>query len=116
MPKQFKVIDKQGVIHNVRKYLIDGEGEEMVWCDSWYGRHVIGQDCEWYDWTPIKDKQPDVMVEVIGFFPDGDETGATVSPAVFDGEKLVSSFPNSTSYCFEATNWMPYPEPPKTDQ
>lgn len=40
------VIDKQGAIHKVRKYVIDENNLESVWCDTWYGRHVIGQDCE----------------------------------------------------------------------
>lgn len=38
---------KTGDIHTVRKYIIDDEGVESIWCDSWYGRHAIGFDCEW---------------------------------------------------------------------
>jgi hypothetical protein len=34
-----------GVIFEVRKY-VNGFGEESVWCDDWYGHHMIGRDCE----------------------------------------------------------------------
>lgn len=34
-------------IIRVRKYTIDDELEESIWSKEWYGRHVIGQDCEW---------------------------------------------------------------------
>lgn len=41
------VIDKDNVSHKVRKHIISNDGEESVWCDDWYGRHVIGNDCNW---------------------------------------------------------------------
>ena len=37
--------DKQ--IFEVKKYIYAEGTEHHVWCDEWYGRHVIGQDCEW---------------------------------------------------------------------
>ena len=37
-----------GSIHEVRKYIKTDDGEESVWCSTWYGRHVIGRDCEIY--------------------------------------------------------------------
>lgn len=37
--------DKQ--IFDVKKYIHVEGTEHHVWCDEWYGRHVIGQDCEW---------------------------------------------------------------------
>ena len=48
-----KVVDKSGVTHIVRKYVIDDNGVESVWCNTWYGRHVIGQDCKLFNWKPI---------------------------------------------------------------
>lgn len=30
----------------VRKYLCHSDGQESIWSDDWYGRHVIGQDCD----------------------------------------------------------------------
>lgn len=40
-----KVVDiNTGEKHEVRKY-IKSDTEENIWCDSWYGRHVIGKDC-----------------------------------------------------------------------
>lgn len=40
------VIDNEGIIHEVQKYIKSSDGEESVWCNDWYGRHVIGKDCE----------------------------------------------------------------------
>jgi hypothetical protein len=40
---------KDGNIYKVRKYIISNDGEESVWCDDWYGRHVICNDCNWED-------------------------------------------------------------------
>lgn len=34
-------------VHTVKKYILDSDKEQNIWCDSWYGRHVIGQDCKW---------------------------------------------------------------------
>ena len=41
----------------VRKYIIDSNGEESIWSNEWYGRHVIGLHCEWIDGSklPIHD-------------------------------------------------------------
>lgn len=51
-----KIIDKQtGTIHEVRKYVIDDNRSESVWCSTWYGRHVIGQDCEFLSWKRISE-------------------------------------------------------------
>lgn len=33
-------------LHEVRKFIKDEEGIISVWSPTWYGRHVIGQDCE----------------------------------------------------------------------
>lgn len=44
-----KVISKDGKIYKVFKYLVSAEQEENIWCNDWYGRHVIGRDCEWYN-------------------------------------------------------------------
>ena len=37
-----------GVIFEVREY-VNGFGEESVWCDDWYGHHLVGRDCEFVD-------------------------------------------------------------------
>lgn len=31
----------------VHKYILGNEGQESIWSNDWYGRHVIGQDCIW---------------------------------------------------------------------
>ena len=33
-------------VFKVWKYIKSNDGEVSVWCNDWYGRHVIGQDCE----------------------------------------------------------------------
>ena len=36
-----------GELITVRKYILNVDtGEESIWSNDWYGRHVIGQDCE----------------------------------------------------------------------
>jgi len=37
---------EDGSIHIVRKYILDDQGIASVWSNTWYGRHVIGQDCQ----------------------------------------------------------------------
>lgn len=38
-----------GEIIQVRKYIIEPDSKnESIWSNEWYGRHVIGMDCEWY--------------------------------------------------------------------
>jgi hypothetical protein len=32
--------------HEVWKYLKDDQGIISIWSHTWYGRHVVGQDCE----------------------------------------------------------------------
>lgn len=34
-----------GKIFDIWKIIHGLEGEVSVWCNDWYGRHVIGQDC-----------------------------------------------------------------------
>jgi hypothetical protein len=39
---------------NVRKYIIDDEGEESIWSNDWYGRHIIGRDCVWANVSKVQ--------------------------------------------------------------
>lgn len=64
-------------------------------------------------WVATSENMPPKNETVIGYFPNGDESGAKVATAItYDGKKLRSDFQNSTAYCFEATHWLPLPEPP----
>lgn len=38
-----------GERHEVNKvvYHPENEPEPHIWCDTWYGHHIIGKDCEW---------------------------------------------------------------------
>jgi hypothetical protein len=64
------------------------------------------------EWINIKEKQPPIRETVLGYFPDGTEGGNEVSTAIWTGTSLHSDFPNSTAYCFKATHWMFFPDPP----
>lgn len=44
-------------VHEVFKYIKSPEGEESVWCASWYGHHVIGVDCEFCEQSPEPEQQ-----------------------------------------------------------
>jgi Protein of unknown function (DUF551) len=65
------------------------------------------------DWINTKAKLPKDGQRVIGFFPTCDESGYAVAPAYRCGYKVVSDYPNSTAHMFEASFWMPYPNPPQ---
>lgn len=47
-----KVKTKTGEVHEVWKYIKAADGREEIWCNSWYGHHAIGFDCEWLDASP----------------------------------------------------------------
>lgn len=38
-----------GLPHEVVKYLKSTGAEQCVWTVTWPGRHIIGQDCEWFN-------------------------------------------------------------------
>lgn len=40
--------ESDGAVFDVWKYVFIGEGEHHVWCNDWYGRHIIGHDCDWF--------------------------------------------------------------------
>jgi hypothetical protein len=65
------------------------------------------------NWINVKDELPPKRTKVIGYFPDGNESGEVISTAIRYSDELVSDFPNSTAYCFEATHWMLLPLPPQ---
>lgn len=54
-----------GEVLKVWKYVLGSpsQPEEHIWCNDWYGHHIIGVDCEWFesnvidpDWINIKDQ------------------------------------------------------------
>ena len=33
----------------VRKYVkSENPDEHLIWCNDWYGKHIIGEDCKWH--------------------------------------------------------------------
>ena len=48
--------DTQELIQ-VRKYIINSDGEENIWSNEWRGRHVIGRHCELVKNEIIKNKK-----------------------------------------------------------
>jgi hypothetical protein len=63
-------------------------------------------------WISVEECKPELGIEVIGYFPEKTEGGKYVDLAYHDGENLISTFPNSTAYCFVATLWQPLPAAP----
>lgn len=37
---------KKGDTFKIQKLIVERDGRISVWCNDWYGHHVIGQDCE----------------------------------------------------------------------
>ena len=48
MIKIYVVSLSDNKIYEVWKFIKDSEGLISVWCDNWYGRHVIGEDCKFF--------------------------------------------------------------------
>ena len=42
-------------VHEIQKYIKGTDGEQHIWCNTWYGHHIIGKSCEFA--TPIEPKQ-----------------------------------------------------------
>lgn len=47
-----------GQVHEIIKFLSSTTGDQCVWSQTWPGRHIIGQDCDWVkvsdrDWSRI---------------------------------------------------------------
>lgn len=65
-------------------------------------------------WVSVEKGLPEMGEVVIGYFPNGDESGLKVNTAslTVSGKKVVSNFPNSTAAWFEATHWQPLPDKP----
>lgn len=48
MAAEMKIKANTGEVHEVQKYINGNDGLEHIWCNTWYGHHIIGQDCELY--------------------------------------------------------------------
>lgn len=45
-----------GEVHQVNKYVLGSDNQTHVWCNTWYGHHIIGKDCEYQDTLTYKEK------------------------------------------------------------
>jgi hypothetical protein len=89
------VIDKAtGTRHEVNKLVYHPENEPVphVWCDTWYGHHIIGKDCEWYSESLSKEGNKERELEVFAKYLD--EQRNSVTPDMW-AEKAVWSKPNA---------------------
>jgi hypothetical protein len=77
--------------------------EIFKWLESNVDEFVIDP------WIDVTIKKPDYFEQVLGYFPNGDESGNKVATAIMR-DTLQSDFPNSTASYFEATHWMPIPK------
>jgi hypothetical protein len=69
MEKKLTIQSHTGETYIVHKYILDNEGKQHVWCNDWYGHHVIGVDCEWVQtgagWIKASERLPERHVGVI---------------------------------------------------
>ncbi len=68
------------------------------------------------NWIPTNVKMPPPELQVITYFPQGDESGRKISTGHNRNGQLVSDFPNSTAHFFKATHWQPFPKDEPTDK
>jgi hypothetical protein len=57
---------KTGDLHEVIKYVkSQSDGEESVWCNGWYGRHIIGKDCAFIKSYQLNTTKPTLKNELV---------------------------------------------------
>ena len=87
--------------------------EEIQAAMEAYHQQFATQQCGGH-WVKASEL-PEVGIRVIGYFPEGTEGSGgkpVVATAINYSGKVQSDFPNSTAYCFTASHWMPFPQPP----
>jgi hypothetical protein len=114
------VIDKAtGTRHEVNKLVYHPENEPVphVWCDTWYGHHVIGKDCEWYSESPSKEGNKDAVEDWTDVNDRLPYTywGVVVRPYneahnCWDGEDGDDYYTDAKGG--KITHWKPLPESP----
>lgn len=97
-------------IFEVNKYIFS-ENEHHIWCNDWYGRHVIGNDCKWFDedkWINVKSQLPPKGI-------DKKYPNASLEVLTTDGEIVQVSFYEDGWSCakeetkydwYKPTHWM----------
>ncbi len=45
-PINIYIQDNNGILHKIWKLVVGGEGDVSVWSYTWYGRHIVGDDCK----------------------------------------------------------------------
>lgn len=124
------VIDKYtGERHEVNKivYHPENEPEPHVWCDTWYGHHIIGKDCEWAvqgapaagreEWIDVNDGMPEEAGRYWCYVKHLTDTGFSYFQWNCDYNPQLRRFSDMTLKDGEQiTHWRPLPAPPKFKQ
>ena len=64
-------------------------------------------------WISVKDRLPEMGVEVLGCVPDGNGGYASIGSCYLDREGSIREYNEFEIY--EITHWMPLPEPPTNE-
>ena len=109
-----------GEVFKVWKYVLGStsQPEEHIWCNDWYGHHIIGVDCEWSENNVIEPKWQDIKT-----LPANDDF---CTFARFDNKgNIITSFTGTLSLtrafrkyelANQYTHWIKLPPPPITDK
>jgi hypothetical protein len=91
-----------GSIHEVFKYIKDSDNRISVYSTTWYGRHIIGEDCEFYNQpqTAVNDQAID-MEDFLRWYQEKDYqpskflTGRHINKSYLDSynvEELIEKY------------------------
>ena len=110
-----------GEVFKVWKYVLGSpsQPEEHIWCNDWYGHHIIGVDCDWFESNVIEPDWQDIKT-----LPANDDDFCTF--ARFDNKgNIITSFTGTLSLtrafrkyelANQYTHWIKLPAPPITDK
>ena len=71
-------------------------------------------DRHWKEWIPVEERLPEEGVVVLAYLPKQADVESGVYAAMLSKlQTLKGTFSTSFGFGFEATHWMPLPEPPE---
>lgn len=86
-----KVVNlKTGDLHEVIRYVkSQSDSAEYVWCNGWFGKHVIGKDCAFVisyqlNTTQSFQENESVIPPVSGMLPSGEELQKVVERIAYE--------------------------------
>lgn len=81
----FFVVQKDlKAIHEVKRYVKERSGSEIVWCDTWTNSgHVIGVDCYWCKVDTVLEKIWKTTKSISGFKVMAENAGCPLEEIIF---------------------------------